>query len=143
MRKIAIVVAAGLAVASLVPAGAAARHNLAHRVSTLEAKVTALQRRTNALAKFTNDCIASDWVPIGWYGDETRSLGYVFDNDGAGPLDPFYTSALDIASNAQQTAFYTVAVNPGCLGQVAARGTSLHAEVDTLSRTLRTPRALR
>jgi hypothetical protein len=129
MRKTVLVLAVFVLVLAAAPT-ASARHSLSHRVSALETKV-------NALHKFTHNCLAADWVPIGWYGNESQNWGYVFDNDGAGTAQaPFYTSALDIAPAPDQTAFVVAQVNPGCLSQIAARA-SFRARVDSLHRSLK------
>jgi hypothetical protein len=142
MRRITVLAAAALTIAVLVPAQANARHTTAHRLSALETKVTALQKKVNTLTTFTNNCLAFDWVPIGWYGNEAQNFGYVYDNDGANPAMPeFYTSALDIAPPASAT-FFVAAVNPNCLSKIATRTTALKVELGAIGKTRRSARAL-
>jgi hypothetical protein len=141
MRKTVILAAAALTLVVLVPAKADARHNIAHRVKALETKVTAVQRKVNALHTFTHNCLASDWAPIGWYGNEAMNLGYVYDNDGAGAAAPFYTSALDIAPPSAATFFIAIA-DANCLSQIRPRTTALKAELGAIGKTLRAARAL-
>jgi hypothetical protein len=118
MRKIVILVAAVLTLAVLVPATADARHTLAHRVSTLESKVTKLQRdlrtlrnRHNTLAQDVA-CITGG-VPVAQFGGTT--LGYVFDNDGAGAMAPFYTTALDVTAQGETPQAYFATMDAACL----------------------------
>jgi hypothetical protein len=129
MRKAIVLASAALVLCAAVPADALARHTLAHRVRALETKVTALQTKVNALHRFTHNCLAWDWAPIAWYGNEQAGFGYVFDNDGAGPAMPFYTTALDIAAVSTDTLFHVAVVNGGCLNQVAPPGSALRAEL--------------
>ena len=143
MKKAIVLVFAALLLAASLPAQASARHTLPHRVSALEAKVNGLQRKVNRLHAFAHNCLARDWAPIGWYGDERAGAGYVFDNDGAGPATPFFTSALDIAASPQETAFYVATLDPGCLPRVAAAAAALRREAWALGGTRRAARALR
>ena len=133
MKKMLVLAVAAFLLAAVVPANAAARHTLPHRVSTLEGKVRALQTKVNRLHTFTHNCLAWDWAPIGWAGDPDGTTGYMYDPDGSGAQPPFFTSALDIAPSPETTAFYAPAIRPGCLRQVAARASAMRAELDGLS----------
>jgi hypothetical protein len=125
MKKVVVLVIAALALAVLMPAQASARHTLAHRVKVLEAKVKALR-------SFTHNCLGFDWVPIGWYGDFTNgTFGYLYDNDGAGPVAPFYTSALDVSGAPEQTTFIVAVVNPNCVSKIHARSAVLRRMAGT------------
>ena len=133
MRKFLVLAAVALSVAVLSAPTASARHTLAHRVKTLETKV-------NALTKFTNNCLAHDWAPIGWYGDaQNATAGYVYDNDGTGPQAPFFTSALDIAGSPQETTFVVATVNPSCLNQIARRTAGVRREVSGFAAFMKQP----
>ena len=117
-------------IGAALPGEAAARHTLAHRV-------TALEKKVNALHTFAHNCLAADWVPIGWYGNEGAGVGYMYDNDGANPTQaPFYTTALDVAAAPAETAFVVASVKMSCVGQIAARR-SFAAQVEGLQRSLR------
>lgn len=133
MKKIVVLAVAAFLFAAVVPANAAARHTLPHRVKTLEGKVRALQTKVNRLHRFTHNCLAWDWAAIGWFGDPNETFGYVYDPDGAGAQPPFFTSALDIAPSPDTTDFYVPAIRPGCIRQVAARATAMRAELGGLS----------
>ncbi len=134
MKKLVVLTVAAFLFAAVVPANAAARHTLPHRVKTLEGKVRALQTKVNRLDRFTHNCLAWDWAAIGWFGDDANeTFGYMYVPDGAGAQPPFFTSALDIAPSPDTTAFYTPAIRPGCIRQVAARATAIRAELGGLS----------
>jgi hypothetical protein len=132
MKKMLVVAVAAFLLAAVVPANAAARHTLPHRVSTLEGKVRALQTKVNRLHTFTHNCLAWDWAPIGWAGDEPAS-GYMYDPDGNGAQPPFFTTALDIAPSPETTTFYAPTIRPACIRQVAVRTSAMRAELDGLS----------
>jgi hypothetical protein len=133
MKKMVVLAVAAFLLAAVVPANAAARHTLPHRVSALEGKVRALQTRVNRLNAFTHNCLGWDWVAIGWFGDANETFGYTYDPDGAGAQTPFFTTALDVATSRDTTFFYAPAIRPRCLRQVAARTTAMRAELDGLS----------
>ena len=138
MRRIVLVVLATVSLAAIAAPAASARHTLAHRVSALESKVSALQRKVNNLHRFTHSCLAQDWIPIGWYGDFTAPFGeFGYEWRQPDGVTTIYTTALDVAPNAEETAFYVATVNPSCLGQVAARATSLRMRLGALESGLR------
>ncbi len=139
MRRLVLLVLATLSLAVIVTPAASARHTLIHRVSTLESKVKALERKVNALHTFTHNCLASDWMPVGWYGDVTApfdEFGYVYDNDGPGAQAPFYTTALDIAPSVAESTFVIAIVDSGCVSRIAARSVSATRELSALKRGL-------
>lgn len=115
-----LVLALVAVIGAALPGEAAARHTLAHRV-------TALEKKVHALHTFAHNCLAADWVPIGWYGNEGAGVGYMYDNDGANATQaPFYTTALDVVAT----------VKVSCVGPIAARR-SFAAQVEGLQRSLR------
>jgi hypothetical protein len=133
MKKMLVLAVAAFLLAAVVPANAAARHTLPHRVSTLEGKVRTLQTKVNRLHTFAHNCLAWNWVPIGWAGDPNGTVGYMYDPDGAGAQPPFFTSALDVAPSPDTTFFYAPAIRPGCISQVRARASAMRTELDDLS----------
>ena len=133
MKKMLVLTVAAFLLAAVAPANAAARHTLPHRVSTLEGKVRALQMKVNRLHTFAHNCLAWDWVPIGWAGDLNGASGYMYDPDGGGAQPPFFTTALDVAPSPETTAFYAPSIRPGCIRQVAARATTMRADLNGLS----------
>jgi hypothetical protein len=134
VKRITVMLVAMLAFAGVFAGPAGARHTLAHRVSVLETKVSNLQTKVNNLYKFTHNCIAWDWVALASYGDANGTFGYVYDDDGAGPVPPFYTSSIDYAS-LEDSQFVVAAVNPDCVSAIRARTSALRASVAALSGT--------
>jgi hypothetical protein len=119
VRRVLVLATLTAMLIALVPANAPARHTLPHRVSVLEAKVAALQKRVNALSNFTHNCLGWDWAPLTSYGDSSLSVGYVFDNDGAGAQPPVYTTALDFTEVGDPVHAHVPVINPACVRSVA------------------------
>ena len=110
MRKLFLLIASAVVVVALAGAGSADAKCgvkcLNKKVRTLSSQMSQAQATINQqaqqIAQTTQDlnqlhsCFAE--APLTDYGDASGSFGYVFDNDGSGGDDPFFTSALDITS---------------------------------------------
>ena len=110
MRKLFLLIASAVVVVALAGAGSADAKCgvkcLNKKVRTLSNQMSQAQATINQqaqqIAQTTQDlnqlhsCFAE--APLTDYGDASGSFGYVFDNDGNGSDDPFFTSALDLTS---------------------------------------------
>ncbi len=96
-----------------VPA-ASARHTVAHRVTALETKVRSLQRTVRNL-RAEVACVTGAFA-VNQYGDgATGTFGYVFDNDGGGPLPPLYATGLAFAGPGETVDAWLATMDPACL----------------------------
>jgi hypothetical protein len=118
MRKL-IVLFAFAAVAAMAPTQAAAHHTPAHT----QTQLNQTRAKLNALSGFVHNCLASNWVPIAWYGDPQGQQGdpegYVYrvdDNEGL-------TTGLDIPDQGDAPTFVVAEVRrtPACLRRIAGR----------------------
>jgi hypothetical protein len=110
MRKLILLIASAAVVIALAGASSADAkcgikclnkkvNGLSHQLSQAEATINQqaqqIAQSSQSVTELQN-CLAE--APLTDYGDPSGSFGYLFDNDGTGGDDPFFTSALDITS---------------------------------------------
>jgi len=86
--------------------------------ATLKQRVAALEKKSKTLTKRLNTfeaCLTYLPVPLTSYGDLSGSAGYVFDNDGGGGDDAFYTSALDFTLEGDPVHVWVAGLDPSCV----------------------------
>ena len=111
MKRLAIVLAAALAALTVyVVTAPAGEQTSASRISSLESKVTKLQKQVKTLNNVVGSCLLVQAIPMQQFGNGTTE-GYVYQTPSKTLA---ITSALDFPAQGQAPQFWTLSTSSAC-----------------------------
>jgi len=114
LKRLAIVLAAALAALTVyVVTAPAGEQTSASRISSLEAKVTKLQKQVKTLNTLVGSCVLVQAIPMQQFGNGS-SEGYFYHPSGAPSGAYTLSSALDFPLQGQTPQFWTLSTSSQC-----------------------------